>query len=358
MRNIRLELESRENAILNERAARSSRSSRQRPEKPSPVRTEFQRDRDRILHSKAFRRLKHKTQVFIAPEGDHFRTRLTHTLELSQIARTIARALNLNEDLTEAIALGHDLGHTPFGHIGEAVLDKLSPGGFRHYEQSLRVVDKLEENGAGLNLTAEVRDGIVKHSKGQGDVIPRDRGQLPSTLEGQIVRLSDMITYVNHDIDDAKRAGIISDNDIPESSRRLLGTKYAKRIDTIVIDVIEESLKNELEIIVSSPPVFAELLCLRAFLFKNVYSREERLVEKKKIREILLAIHAHVGRDPQAYINPFPEEDPLALRIIDFIAGMTDNYALDLFREITLPEYPLQKNVITFNPRKKFSGHD
>ena len=334
MNNIRLQLEAREDSVLHPRAARSSQSRRERAEKPSPVRTEFQRDRDRILHSKAFRRLKHKTQVFISPEGDHYRTRLTHTLELSLIARTIARALNLNEDLTEAIALGHDLGHTPFGHIGEAVLNELCPGGFRHYEQSLRVVEKLENNGQGLNLTREVRDGILKHSKGQGEVIPRDRALLPTTLEGQIVRLSDMITYVNHDIDDAKRAGIISDGDIPESSRRLLGTKYAKRIDTIVIDVIEETLKSRLEIVSTSAPVFAELLKLRSFLFKNVYTREERMVEKKKIREILMAIHAHVSRDPGAFINPFPEDDPVAARAMDFIAGMTDNYALNLFEKI------------------------
>ncbi len=341
MKNIRAELEARENNVLHPRAARSSDSRRQRPEKPSPVRTEFQRDRDRILHSKAFRRLKHKTQVFISPEGDHFRTRLTHTLELSLIARTIARALNLNEDLTEAIALGHDLGHTPFGHIGEAALDKLCPGGFRHYEQSLRVVEKLEDGGRGLNLTREVRDGILKHSKGQGEVIPKNGKLLPLTLEGQIVRLADMITYVNHDIDDAKRAGIISDGDIPESSRRLLGTKYAKRIDTIVIDVISETLKNGLEIIATSEPVFAELLRLRDFLFRNVYFREERLVEKEKIGEVIQAIHAHVSRDPGALINPYPVEDPVPVRIIDFIAGMTDNFALNLFREITSAKNPL-----------------
>lgn len=334
MRNIRLELEAREDAVLHPRAARSARAARERPEKPSPVRTEFQRDRDRILHSKAFRRLKHKTQVFISPEGDHYRTRLTHTLELSQIARTIARALNLNEDLTEAIALGHDLGHTPFGHIGESVLDKLCPGGFRHFEQSLRVVEKLENGGRGLNLTREVRDGILKHSKGQGEVIPRDRRQLPLTLEGQIVRLSDMIAYVNHDIDDAKRARILSDSDLPESSRRLLGTQYAKRIDTIVIDVIDTTLKGGLETVAVSAPVFRELLLLRAFLFENVYAREERLVEKARIRQVLLAIHDHVTRNPGEFVQPFPEGDSGARRVIDFIAGMTDNYALNLYDRI------------------------
>lgn len=334
MKPIRLELESRENAILHPGAARSAGAQRARAEKPSPVRTEFQRDRDRILHSKAFRRLKHKTQVFISPEGDHYRTRLTHTLELSQIARTIARALNLNEDLTEAIALGHDLGHTPFGHIGEAVLDKLCSGGFRHYEQSLRVVDKLENGGQGLNLTREVRDGILKHSKGQGEVIPGDRKLLPFTLEGQIVRLADLIAYVNHDIDDAKRAGILSDSDIPASSRRLLGTKYARRIDTIVIDVIGETLKNGLKTIAVSAPVFSELLTLRDFLFRNVYSRQERLVEKTRIREILLAIYAHVRRHGDEFINPYPAADSVARRAIDFIAGMTDNYALNLHEKI------------------------
>jgi dGTPase len=340
MKNIHAELEARENSTLHPRAARSSDSRRQRPEKPSPVRTAFQRDRDRILHSKAFRRLKHKTQVFISPEGDHYRTRLTHTLELSQIARTIARALNLNEDLTEAIALGHDLGHTPFGHIGEAVLDELCSGGFHHFEQSLRVVDKLENKGQGLNLTNEVRDGILRHSKGQGEVIPARRELLPATLEGQIVRLADLITYVNHDIDDAKRARIIADGDMPESSRKLLGGSYAKRIDTIVIDVINETLKNDLEIIAISAPVFAELLKLRDFLFQNVYFRLERKSEKEKIREILLAIHAHVSRDPQGYINPYPADDPVSVRVIDFIAGMTDNYALNLFSRLALPDYP------------------
>lgn len=334
MKPIRLELESREHAILHPRAARSTDSRRERAEKPSPVRTEFQRDRDRILHSKSFRRLKHKTQVFISPEGDHYRTRLTHTLELSQIARTIARALNLNEDLTEAIALGHDLGHTPFGHIGEAVLDELCAGGFRHYEQSLRVVDQLEDGGRGLNLTRQVRDGILKHSKGQGEVIPRDRKLRPFTLEGQIVRLADMIAYVNHDIDDAKRAGIIANADLPESSRRLLGTKYNRRIDTIVIDVIEETLKNDLEMIVMSPPVFAELLKLRAFLFQNVYFRQERLAEKQEIGEVLKAIHAHVIRHSGEFINPYPAGDSVARRAIDFIAGMTDNYAQNLYEKI------------------------
>ena len=246
--NIREELEKREKNFHPE-ASKSFNSTRQKEEKKSPVRTEFQRDRDRILHSKSFRRLKHKTQVFISPEGDHFRTRLTHTLEVSQISRTIAKALNLNEDLTEAIALGHVLGHTPFGHMGEKVLNELVDNGFRHYEQSMRVIDQLEYDGKGLNLTNEVRDGIFKHSKGKGSIIPNIKKKIPRTLEGQIVRISDLIAYVNHDIDDALRAKIITSSDIPGSTKELLGKTFAKRIDTIVIDVIKESLNNNLEFI-------------------------------------------------------------------------------------------------------------
>jgi len=337
MKNIRRQLEEREN-LLHPRAARSVQSRRLRPETASPVRTEFQRDRDRILHSKSFRRLKHKTQVFISPEGDHFRTRLTHTLELSQIARTVARALNLNEDLTEAIALGHDLGHTPFGHIGEAVLDELTPGGFRHYEQSLRVVDKLEYEGRGLNLTCEVRDGILRHSKGMGPVKLRESKPLPSTLEGQIVRIADLVTYVNHDLDDAIRARIISDQDIPVDARQVLGNKFAKRIDTIVIDIIRETLGNGLEFIAISSAVFEQLLKLREFLDANVYSRAEREFEKERIRDILHSIHSHLKKNPESLVNRFPESDPIDRRIIDFIAGMTDRYALNLFRKLNFPE--------------------
>jgi len=337
MKNIRLELEARENNVLHARAARSSASSRQRQEKPSPVRTEFQRDRDRILHSKAFRRLKHKTQVFIAPEGDHFRTRLTHTLELSQIARTIARALNLNEDLTEAIALGHDLGHTPFGHIGEAVLDELSAGGFCHYEQSLRVVDKLEENGAGLNLTMEVRDGIVKHSKGQGEILPAKPALLPVTLEGQIVRLADIIAYVNHDIDDAIRAGIIRDEDIPPVLVKRLGRWHASRIDRLVEDVIKSSLKTELEKIALSEEILASLVDLREFLYQKVYSSPFAREEVEKAKKILTDLYRYVLASPGEYIKPFPKGDSAERRTADFIAGMTDLYAIALFEKVFFP---------------------
>ncbi len=323
---------------LHPRAARSANSKRRRKEKKSPVRTEFQRDRDRILHCKSFRRLKHKTQVFISPGGDHFRTRLTHTLEVSQIARTIAKALNLNEDLTEAIAMGHDLGHTPFGHTGEGVLNELYKG-FKHYKQSLRVVDKLEYDGKGLNLTYEVRNGIATHSKGQGAIIPGDKNLLPNTLEGQIVRISDIIAYVNHDIDDAIRAGLITGEDIPETTQKLFGKTFAKRIDTIVLDVIHQSLKNDLKYIAISDNIYEELSNLRDFLFERVYFVKESEEEIERIRQILTTIYHHVKKEPEKFIYPFPEEDSVKRRTIDFIAGMTDRYALNLFKQITVPDY-------------------
>ncbi|MCK5056306.1 MAG: deoxyguanosinetriphosphate triphosphohydrolase [Candidatus Aminicenantes bacterium] len=341
--NIRVELEKREDS-LHPKAAKSANSSRQREEKKSPVRTEFQRDRDRIIHAKSFRRLEYKTQVFIAPQGDHFRTRLTHTLEVSQIARTIAKALNLNEDLTEAIALGHDLGHTPFGHTGEKVIDELLDEGFRHYKQSLRVVDKLEYDGKGLNLTTEVRDGIVKHSKGLGPIIPEDNKYLPLTLEGHVVRISDIIAYVNHDIDDAIRAKLIMDKDIPASTKKLLGRTFAKRIDTIVLDVIDRSLHRDLETITMSDEIYEEITKLRGFLYDRVYWVKESARERKKIETILLTIFSHIKKEPAAFINPFPENDPVERRIIDFIAGMTDRYSLNLFKHITLPIYYPQHN--------------
>lgn len=324
---------------LHPNAARSKHSRREKPEKGSPVRTEFQRDRDRILHSKSFRRLKHKTQVFIAPEGDHFRTRLTHTLEVSQIARTIARALNLNEDLTEAIALGHDIGHTPFGHMGEKVLNELSENGFKHNLQSLRVVEKLEYNGMGLNLTAEVRDGILNHSKGMGPIFSQKKSPLPATLEGQIVRISDSIAYVNHDIDDALRARIITRHDLPDSTGKKLGGTFAKRIDTMVIDVIDMSLKNDLTVISLSPEIHDEIILLREFLYDRVYWREETKINHDKIRNILLTLYDILKREPGKTIHPYPRTDSLERRIIDFIAGMTDRYAITLFEDITLPTF-------------------
>ena len=250
---IREEIEEIEKKTLSPRACLSAHTKgRKRAEELHPLRTAFQRDRDRIIHSKSFRRLKHKTQVFLAPFGDHYRTRLTHTLEVSQIARTIAKSLRLNEDLTEAIALGHDLGHTPFGHAGEETLAKLLPEGFTHYEQSLRVVEKLEYEGKGLNLTFEVRDGIFKHSKGRGVIIDAKMPDVPMTLEGQVVRVSDIIAYVNHDIDDAVRAEVIKEDDIPSHLIQILGKRYASRIDRMVEDVVGASLESSLENIAMS----------------------------------------------------------------------------------------------------------
>src|SRR5713101_847414 len=262
MSTIREELERREREILAPQGAKSADSrGRLRPESQDPIRPAFQRDRDRIIHCKAFRRLKHKTQVFFAPAGDHYRTRLTHTLEVSQIARTIAKVLQLHEELTEAIALGHDLGHTPFGHAGERVIDRLMPGGFNHYEQSLRIVDLLENDGHGLNLTWEVRDGIAKHSKGKsGAPVGMDDALRASTIEGQIMRVADLIAYVNHDIDDATRAGLLSADALPREPVRMLGASSSARISTLVRDVVTETLAGELREIRMSAPVLAAVL--------------------------------------------------------------------------------------------------
>ncbi|MDN5344878.1 MAG: dGTPase, partial [Clostridia bacterium] len=272
---LRVEAEQREVAILSPRASLSSRTrGREIPEEPCPIRTEYQRDRDRIIHCKAFRRLKHKTQVFIAPEGDHYRTRLTHTLEVAQVSRTIARALRLNEDLAEAIALGHDLGHTPFGHSGEEALNEVVPGGFKHNQQSLRVVEVLE-GGRGLNLTWEVRDGIAHHT---GPV-------KPSTLEGQIICYADRVAYINHDIDDALRAGIITQGQLPEACLKVLGHSHRQRIDTMVTDIIRYSWEQGC--IAMSPAVQQATDALRDFLFKNVYIGSLAKVEEGKAKNLL-----------------------------------------------------------------------
>jgi len=335
--NIREKIEEQERATLSPKACLSSASKgRARPEKPHAMRTAFQRDRDRILHSKSFRRLKHKTQVFLAPFGDHYRTRLTHTLEVSQIARTLARALGLNEDLTEAVALGHDLGHTPFGHAGEETLRKLLPGGFSHYEQSLRVVDKLEYEGKGLNLTHEVRDGISKHSKGRGDILSVRRADMPETLEGQLVRVSDVIAYVNHDIDDALRARIIKESDIPPALVKTLGRYHANRIDTMVEDVVHTSLKGGLERITMSPGIMSATVALRDFLYEKVYNSDFAQREHVKARKILTDLYRFVLESPGGYVKDYPAGDPLEKRAGDFIAGMTDLYALALYEKIFL----------------------
>jgi dGTPase len=335
---IREELEKTEGKILSPRACLSSCSKgRERPEAPHAIRTEFQRDRDRIIHSKAFRRLKHKTQVFLSPFGDHYRTRLTHCLEVSQIARTIARALRLNEDLTEAIALGHDLGHTPFGHAGEDTLSKLVPGGFQHADQSVRVVEKLEYEGKGLNLTFEVRDGIGRHSKGRGEIFDAGPEDLPATLEGQIVRISDVIAYVNHDSDDALRAGIIREEDIPAHLIRVLGKWPATRIDRMVMDVVEASLGNGLERIAMTDRIRKPVLELREFLYQRVYYNSTAREELRKTEKIIRDLFAYVSEHPEGYVKDYPAGDPLIVRAGDFIAGMTDRYAMALYEQIFLP---------------------
>lgn len=340
--NIRLLLEQRENDNLSPFACRSSQSAgRQRPDDPCSVRTAFQHDRDRILHSKSFRRLKYKTQVFLAPEGDHYRTRLTHTLEVSQVARTVARALALNEDLTEAIALGHDLGHTPFGHAGERMLDELIPGGFRHVRQSLRVVEVLEKDGQGLNLTAEVRDGILKHSKGRGPLLGTRPEILATTLEGRIVRLADILAYVNHDVDDAVRAGLISIGDIPSAIVGVLGTTHSRRIDTMVRDMIGASLRTGGERILFSEPIAEAITALRDWLFTHVYRAPSVHGEFVKASRVVRELFHYFMEHEQALLEHggrrYPG-DSLEVSVVDFIAGMTDRFALNLYQRLFLPQ--------------------
>ncbi len=302
---------------------------RKRPETESTVRTPFQRDRDRIVHSKAFRRLKHKTQVFIAPEGDHYRTRLTHTLETCGIARTVARALGLNEDLTEAIGLGHDLGHPPFGHIGEEALDSAvserSDRRFRHNEQSLRVVERLEQDGAGLNLTEQVRDGILNHS-GSGK---------PSTMEGGIVRLVDRVAYINHDIDDAIRAGIITADDLPEREIGLLGPTGPERIDTLVRDLVAAT--ETAGQIAQSDEIGGAMLRLRKYMFERVYLGPEARGEHERVHRTLRLLFDHYVAHPDEVPEGAPKGDELQ-RVTDYIAGMTDRYCIATFRRLALPE--------------------
>ena len=303
---IREQTEEIERSTLHKKACLSSKSkARQRKEKEDELRTCFQRDRDRIIHSKAFRRLKHKTQVFLAPKGDHYRTRLTHTLEVSQIARTIARALRLNEDLTEAIALGHDLGHTPFGHAGEDILREIYPGGFEHYKQSLRVVDILEKNGKGLNLTFEVRNGIVRHSKGKGSIFA-SRGR-SETLEGQIVRISDVIAYANHDIDDAIRAGVLKRSGLPKIFFKI-GDSQSNRIDSMVKDLIHCTVASDMKEIKMSDSMKETTYELRDFLYREVYESEVSKQEFKKARKILLDLYNYYMEHPEEVLKEFPKE--------------------------------------------------
>ena len=335
---IREQTEEIERKTLHPKACLSSQSKgRLKPEKEGDIRTCFQRDRDRIIHSKAFRRLKHKTQVFLAPKGDHYRTRLTHTLEVSQIARTIARALRLNEDLTEAIALGHDLGHTPFGHAGEDVLREIYPGGFEHYEQSLRVVDVLERNGQGLNLTHEVRDGILKHSKGKGKIFSK-QGEI-MTLEGEVVRISDIIAYVNHDLDDAMRAGVLKKSDIPQEFFKI-GESHSKRINTLVRDVIYTSQANGLKEIQMSDDIKKTTYALRDFLYANIYESEVTKREFKKAKKILFDLYDYYLKHTDEVFKEIPKEtiDKKERIVCDFIAGMTDRFALMMYEKLFLPQ--------------------
>ena len=328
---VREMLEKEEQVRLDPRAALSEKSQgRPRPQLPEPddVRTNYQRDIDRIVHCKSFRRLMHKTQVFLQPEGDHYRTRMTHTLEVARIARTIARALRLNEDLAEAAAMGHDLGHTPFGHAGEGALSECIGKPFRHNEQSLRVVDILENDGAGLNLSYEVRMGILGHT-----------GTFqPETMEGKIVRRSDQIAYVNHDIDDAIRAGILTDGDIPRSVTHVLGRNHSQRIDTLVCDMINTS--REAGEIMLSPSVDQALQDLRSFMFEKVYRNPVAKSEEAKAKDLLKRLYEYYYTHPEALpadFHPQMSFDGLERMVCDYIAGMTDKYAVDKSTELFIP---------------------
>ena len=326
--NIREKFENKEAGFLSDKACLSAKTKGRIILEPKcDLRTDFQRDRDRIIHSNSFRRLKHKTQVFLSPEGDHYRTRLTQTLEVSQVARAIANGLLLNADLTEAIALGHDLGHTPFGHAGERALDKVVPGGFRHYDQSLRVVDKLEKNGKGLNLTYEVRDGIVCHT----------RGKEAFTLEGKIVKLADKIAYINHDIDDATRAGVMCEEDIPIEIRRALGFRKSDRINTMVRNVVE----NSVDTIQFSSDIQQPFDELHAFMFEKVYTNPVCKGEETKAMDVIIRLYDYLlekpEKIPQAY-HYIIEQEGVHQAACDYIAGMSDRYLVSVYKNIFIPD--------------------
>jgi dGTPase len=323
-------MRAREEAELSPLATRSYPAERERPEADCGLRTPFQRDRDRIVHCKAFRRLKHKTQVFVAPSGDHYRTRLTHTLEVTQVSRTVARALALNEDLVEAIGLGHDLGHPPFGHVGEDALDRCLRERFDrvflHHEHSLRVVDRLERDGQGLNLTTPVRDGIVGHS---------GRAAPPATLEGKIVRLVDRVAYINHDIDDAVRAGVLSPSDLPSRPLEVLGDTSERRIDTLVHDLVERS--DAAGDIVQGERVGSAMNELRTFMFDHVYLGPVATREHAKIQRVIATLFEHYCSHPDELPASLSPEDDLATRVTDYIAGMTDRYCINTFEQLSVP---------------------
>jgi dGTPase len=332
--------EEQEDALLAPAATRSRGAKRSTPEAECALRTAFQRDRDRVLHAKSFRRLMHKTQVFIAPAGDHYRTRLTHTLEVTQIARTVGRALRLNEDLIEAIALGHDLGHTPFGHGGETALAESFPG-FRHNEQSLRVVDRLERDGLGLNLTNAVRDGILHHSKLRSGITHAAAGH-PETMEGAVVRIADGIAYINHDLDDAVRAGLIATDEAPRTAIEILGATHSRRIDTLVNDVIANS---DAAIVPGSVGMSTETRqaadSLREFLFSRVYTPLNEDANTRRAQHIVRALFAHFVANPDRLpAEPHPDlAEDVPRRVADYVASMTDRYAIELYEQVFVPQH-------------------
>lgn len=333
---------------LSPRAAKSVEAVRDQPEEPCTVRPAYQRDRDRILYSKPFRRLKHKTQVFIAPLGDHYTTRLTHTLGVVQISRTVARALRLNEDLTEAIGLGHDIGHAPFGHAGETALTRIFPDHFRHNEQSRRIVEVLERDGRGLNLTYAVREGIYLHSKARRDIMTTAWGTA-STLEGQIIKICDSVAYINHDIDDSIRAGVLSPADLPADALAVLGQSHGERINTMVTDLIGfnwwatgEGDPPDPPLIGMSPAVLAATNSLRDFMYREVYLNQRAKAEDSKVRFIIETLYAHFVAHPEQIPDDLrrismARGEPVERAVVDYIAGMTDRYALEVFRRVFIP---------------------
>ena len=353
---LRLAFERSEAETLSKHACLASKSlGRALPENDCFIRTCFQRDIDRIIHSESFRRLKHKTQVFLSPTNDHFRTRLTHTLEVVCTARCISRCLGLNEDLTEAIALGHDLGHTPFGHSGEEVLNEISETGFHHSTHSVRVVTCLEKNGEGLNLTREVIDGILKHSKGKhGSATVSDQSGRPLTVEAQVVRIADLVAYINHDIDDAVRAGIIGTNDLPGQAHKLLGDRHSVRIHTMVRDIIDNSMGSD--IIQMSEPIKEATASMKSFLYNDVYTRPEIDVAVQKSKNLLRQMAEWFMRNPDELMahvkHKIPENQTVNRTLIDYLASMTDDFALRKFQEIFVPHYYAFPDYKTRRPEK------
>ncbi len=346
---IREQREALETQTLSPLAAFSAVAVREQPEEPCPIRPTYQLDRDRILHSKPFRRLKHKTQVFIAPVGDHYRTRLTHTLEVTQISRTVARALRLNEDLTEAIGLGHDIGHAPFGHAGESALARIYPDHFRHNEQSRRIVEVIAREGSGMNLTYAVREGIYLHSKARRDIMTTAWGTA-STLEGQIIKICDSVAYINHDIDDAIRAGVLNQADLPKECLDVLGYSHGQRINTMVTDLIQHNwwasgagVPPDVPLLSMSPPVLEATNALREFMFRNVYLNKAAKSDDERVRFVIETLYGyfctHADELPVDLLQINQQrQEPVARAVVDYISGMTDRYALEVFKRIFIPK--------------------